>query len=108
MSREIVRIGCSSGFWGDSGWAADQLVRSGQIDYLVSDYLAEITLSLLARARLKNPEGGFPPDFVQSLAPLLPSTVCGTLFTNDCYTIGFLFLGLLPRFDNPLQVIKPQ
>ena len=36
------------------------------------------------------------------------STVCGTLFTNDCSTIGFLFLGLLPRFDNPLQVIKPQ
>jgi hypothetical protein len=72
MSRDLVRIGCSSGFWGDSGWAADQLVRSGQIDYLVSDYLAEITMSLLARARLKNPEGGFPPDFVQSLAPLLP------------------------------------
>ncbi len=72
MSRDLVRIGCSSGFWGDSAWAADQLVRSGQIDYLVSDYLAEITMSLLARARLKNPEGGFPPDFVQSLAPLLP------------------------------------
>lgn len=72
MPRDRVRIGCSSGFWGDSAWAADQLVRSGQIDYLVSDYLAEITMSLLARARLKNPEGGFPPDFVQSLAPLLP------------------------------------
>ncbi|MCJ7453292.1 MAG: DUF1446 domain-containing protein, partial [Steroidobacteraceae bacterium] len=72
MSREVVRIGCSSGFWGDSAWAADQLVQSGQIDYLVSDYLAEITMSLLARARLKNPEGGFPPDFVHSLAPLLP------------------------------------
>jgi hypothetical protein len=72
MSREQVRIGCSSGFWGDSAWAADQLVHSGQIDYLVSDYLAEITMSLLARARQKHPEGGFPPDFVQSLAPLLP------------------------------------
>jgi len=72
MSREIVRIGCSSGFWGDSAQAAGQLVGSGQIDYLVSDYLAEITMSLLARARLKNPEAGFPPDFVQSLAPLLP------------------------------------
>ena len=67
-----VSIGCSSGFWGDSGYAAAQLVKSGMIDYLVSDYLAEITMSLLARVRAKNPDGGYPPDFVETLAPLLP------------------------------------
>lgn len=71
MTEKIVSIGCSSGFWGDSGYAPAQLVNSGRIDYLVSDYLAEITMSLLARARAKNPEGGYPQDFVDALAPLL-------------------------------------
>ena len=70
--KDTVAIGCSSGFWGDSGYAAAQLVTSGRIDYLVSDYLAEITMSLLARAKAKDPDAGFPPDFVTSLAPLLP------------------------------------
>jgi len=70
--KDTIAIGCSSGFWGDSSYAAEQLVCSGKIDYLVSDYLAEITMSLLARARAKNPEAGYPPDFVSSLAPLLP------------------------------------
>jgi hypothetical protein len=50
VTRPAVRIGCSSGFWGDSAWAADRFVRSGQIDHLVSDHLAEMTMSLLARA----------------------------------------------------------
>lgn len=73
MNDRKVAIGCSSGFWGDSAQAAAQLVHSGKIDYLVSDYLAEITMSLLARARAKNPELGYPPDFVETLAPLLPA-----------------------------------
>lgn len=73
MAERKVAIGCSSGFWGDSAQAAAQLVGSGRIDYLVSDYLAEITMSLLARARAKNAELGYPPDFVETLAPLLPA-----------------------------------
>ncbi|KWR87681.1 acyclic terpene utilization AtuA family protein [Cupriavidus sp. IDO] len=73
MSDRTVAIGCSSGFWGDSAHAAAQLVHSGKIDYLVSDYLAEITMSLLARARAKNPALGYPPDFVETLAPLVPA-----------------------------------
>ncbi|MDF3881035.1 acyclic terpene utilization AtuA family protein [Cupriavidus basilensis] len=73
MAERKIAIGCSSGFWGDSAQAAAQLVGSGQIDYLVSDYLAEITMSLLARARAKNAELGYPPDFVETLAPLLPT-----------------------------------
>ena len=72
MARETVRIGCASAFWGDSTAGAEQLVRHGDIDFLVFDYLAEITMSLLARARARKPELGYVPDFVEAIAPLLP------------------------------------
>ena len=70
--RDLVRIGCGAGFWGDSAEGPRQLVDSGEIDYLVLDYLAEITMSLLARARAKEPNAGYATDFPDVVARLAP------------------------------------
>ena len=67
----MVTIGCWAGFWGDTPRAAAQVLHGGEIDYLVADHLAEITMALLARARLKDPSAGYVPDVVRALTPLL-------------------------------------
>ncbi|KAK5848088.1 hypothetical protein PBY51_005736 [Eleginops maclovinus] len=67
-----VRIGCASGFWGDTAVSVPQLVYSGKLDFLVFDYLSEITMSLLTAAKTKMPNLGYAPDFVHiALAPFI-------------------------------------
>jgi hypothetical protein len=67
MTDRIVRIGGAVGFWGESAAAVPQLLARGRLDYLVFDYLAEITMSILARARAADPNLGYATDFVSAV-----------------------------------------
>jgi len=64
MTDNILRIGGASGFWGDAARATPQLLDVRDLDYIVYDYLAEITMSIMARARAKDENKGYATDFV--------------------------------------------
>src|SRR2546423_10537811 len=71
--RSVIRIGNACGFWGDSPAAPLRLVRQApELDVLTLDYLAEVSMSILARQQARRPAFGYPRDFlgvVRSLAP---------------------------------------
>jgi len=68
-----IRIGGASGFWGDTASAAPQLVEHGDIQFLVFDYLAEVTMSIMAAQKSKDPQAGYATDFVHiTMKSLLP------------------------------------
>ncbi len=64
--KKIV-IGGGQGFWGDSNDAAIHMVRNSDINYMACDYLAELTLSIMARQKLKNPNAGYAGDFISMM-----------------------------------------
>ena len=59
-----VSIGGGQGFWGDSPDAAIHMIRHGSLNYMACDYLAELTLSIMQRQKMKNPAAGYARDFI--------------------------------------------
>ncbi|MBV8203182.1 MAG: DUF1446 domain-containing protein [Acidobacteria bacterium] len=72
---KTVRIGNGQGFWGDSVDAPVELLRGGPIDYIGMDYLAEVTLSIMMRQKLKDPEQGYATDFISFIRRVLPEAI---------------------------------
>ena len=69
---KVVRIAAGQGFWGDWLEAPVRQVRGGPIDYLVLDYLAEVTMSILQKQRSRDPALGYARDFVSQMERILP------------------------------------
>src|SRR5437660_2502073 len=67
-----VRIGNGCGFWGDNLDAPVLLAEQGQPDYLTLEYLAELTMSILALQKQRDPQAGFAGDFLEVLDSLVP------------------------------------
>ncbi|GAA0629865.1 DUF1446 domain-containing protein [Sporichthya brevicatena] len=70
MTEKIVIANCG-GFWGDDPTAAKRQVEGGPIDYLVMDYLAEVTMAILQKQKAKRPELGYAGDFLTQLRDVL-------------------------------------
>ena len=73
--REKIRIASGQGFWGDMLDAPVQQVEGGQIDYLMLDYLAEVTMSIMQKQRARDPSAGYARDFVPLMRDILPACV---------------------------------
>ena len=72
-----IRIASGQGFWGDRLDAPVDQVRRGPVDYLMLDYLAEVTMSILQKQRSRDPALGYARDFVPLMREILPDCVDG-------------------------------
>ena len=72
-AKDRIVIANCGGFWGDDPTAARRQIEGGPVDYLVMDYLAEVTMAILQKQRAKNPEAGYATDFLQQLGDVLPA-----------------------------------
>jgi acyclic terpene utilization AtuA family protein len=75
MSGRVVRVAAGQGFWGDWLEAPVRQVRGGPIDYLMMDYLAEVTMSIMQKQKSRDPKAGYARDFVPLMERILPDIV---------------------------------
>ncbi|HEY0351433.1 MAG TPA: acyclic terpene utilization AtuA family protein [Gemmatimonadales bacterium] len=75
MSGRVVRVAAGQGFWGDWLEAPVRQVGGGPIDYLMMDYLAEVTMSIMQKQKSRDPKAGYARDFVPLMERILPDIV---------------------------------
>jgi hypothetical protein len=75
MTPKTVRVASGQGFWGDWLEAPRRQVEGGPVDYLMLDYLAEVTMSILQKQKVRDPHMGYARDFVGAIESVLPAVV---------------------------------
>jgi hypothetical protein len=75
MRKRVVRVAAGQGFWGDWLEAPVRQVRGGPIDYLMMDYLAEVTMSIMQKQKSRDPNAGYARDFIPLMERILPDIV---------------------------------
>jgi hypothetical protein len=73
--KQKIRVAGGQGFWGDLLTAPVDQVRGGPIDYLMLDYLAEVTMSIMQKQRARDPNAGYARDFISLMREILPDCV---------------------------------
>jgi hypothetical protein len=73
--KEQIRIAAGQGFWGDLPDAPVRQVEGGPIDYLMLDYLAEVTMSIMQKQKARDPNAGYAKDFVPLMRRILPTCI---------------------------------
>ena len=127
--KEKVRIAAGQGFWGDLPDAPVRQVEEGPIDYLMLDYLAEVTMSIMQKQKARDPNAGYARDFVPLMRQVMPALIerdirvtanaggvnvkgCATAVLEQARELGFagkLRVGIvtgddiLPRLDELLE-----
>ena len=71
--KQVVRVAAGQGFWGDWLEAPRRQVEGGPIDYLMLDYLAEVTMSILQKQKERDPRMGYARDFIGAIESVLPA-----------------------------------
>jgi len=75
VNSRVVRVGGGSGMWGDDLDAPRRLVEGGPLDYLILDYLAEVTMSVLQRQKDRDPAAGYARDIIGAVESALPALI---------------------------------
>ncbi|MEW6062600.1 MAG: acyclic terpene utilization AtuA family protein, partial [Bacteroidota bacterium] len=73
--KQKIRIASGQGFWGDLQTAPIDQVRKGPIDYMMLDYLAEVTMSIMQKQKLKDPKLGYAKDLIPLFDEILPDII---------------------------------
>jgi acyclic terpene utilization AtuA family protein len=73
--KEMIRVAAGQGFWGDLPDAPVHQVEDGPIDYLMLDYLAEVTMSIMQKQKSRDPNAGYAKDFVSLIRRILATCI---------------------------------